>query len=200
MRNMKRKTHPTPFSRLIALVVIGMGLIAVGIAAMAFVTMNRPAPESDFSSGSGPDASVVPAQVNYPAPELTLTDLNGQSYSLADFRGQVALVNLWATWCPPCRQEMPTLQSFYEEYAERGFIIIAIDDGDPAPDVAAFVEDYGLTFLVWLDPQYASERAFSAMNLPSSFVIDRDGIVRLQWVGAIDRATLEEYVTPLVLE
>ncbi len=195
----RRKLRPTSFSRLIALLVIGMGLIAMGIAAMAFVTMNRAAPESDFSSGSGPDASVVPAQVNYPAPELTLTDLGGQSHSLADYRGQVALVNMWATWCPPCRQEMPTLQSFYEQYAGRGFVIIAIDDGDPAPDVAAFVEDYGLTFPVWLDPQYTSERAFSTMNLPSSFVIDREGAVRLQWVGAIDHATLETYVAPIIL-
>ncbi|MEW6028885.1 MAG: TlpA family protein disulfide reductase [Chloroflexota bacterium] len=196
----KRKAHTTPFSRLIALVVIGMGLIAVGIAAMAFVTMNRAAPESDVSGGSGSDASVLPALVNYPAPELTLTDLNGQSYSLADYRGRVALVNMWATWCPPCRQEMPTLQSFYEQYADLGFVIIAIDDGDPAPDVAAFVEEYGLTFPVWLDPQYASERAFNTMNLPSSFVMDREGIIRLQWVGAIERDQLETYVAPVILE
>lgn len=195
----KRKSHSS-FSRLISLIVIGMGLIAVGVAAMAFVTMNRPGSESDPLAGPGRDDSVVPARVEYPAPELTLSDLKGQPHSLADYRGQVALVNMWATWCPPCREEMPTLQSFYEQYAERGFVIIAIDDGDSAPDVAAFAEEYGLTFPVWLDPQYSSERAFNAMSLPSSFVIDREGIIRLQWVGAIDRESLETYVAPIIVE
>lgn len=196
----KRNSHSSSFSRLIALIVIGMGLIAVGVAAMAFVTMSRSAPASDPLAGPVRDDAVVPASVEYPAPELTLSDLNGQSHSLADYRGQVVLVNLWATWCPPCRQEMPALQSFYEQYAERGFVIIAIDDGDPAADVSAFAEEYALTFPVWLDPQYTSERAFSTMSLPSSFVIDREGIIRLQWVGAIERRSLETYVAPLILE
>ena len=147
------------------------------------------------------DLSTVPVQVNFSAPELTLTDLNGITHSLNDFRGKVILVNLWATWCPPCKAEMPTLQAFHDRYGDDGFAVIAINDGDPTSDVVQFVKDYKLTFPVWLDPTYsATELAFKTLNLPSSFVIDRDGIVRLQWVGEINRKMLEKFVTPIITE
>jgi thiol-disulfide isomerase/thioredoxin len=130
-----------------------------------------------------------------------LNDAQGVARSLADYHGQVVLVNLWATWCPPCKEEMPTLQAFYDKYREDGFVIIAINDGDPAPDVLQFVEDYQLTFPVWLDPTYtATEEAFHTLNLPASFVIDRQGIIQLTWVGGISYSALEEYVAPLIVD
>ena len=147
------------------------------------------------------ELSAVPVSVNFPAPELTLTDTRNVTRSLSDYRGQVVLVNLWATWCPPCKEEMPALQAFYDKYTDAGFTIIAINDGDPAPDVLQFVEDYALTFPVWLDPTYiATEQAFKTLNLPSSFVIDRTGTIRLMWVGGISRKMLEQHVVPLILE
>lgn len=147
------------------------------------------------------DLSAVPVKVNYPAPELALIDLQGQSSSLEDYRGQVVLVNLWATWCPPCKEEMPELESFYRRHKEDGFTIIAVNDGDPTSDVLQFVEDYGLTFPVWLDPGYiATEQAFKTLNLPASFVIDRDGMIVMSWLGGIHAKTLEKYVTPIIEE
>ena len=131
------------------------------------------------------DFSTVPVTVNYSAPDLTLTDTQGASHSLADYRGQVILVNLWATWCSPCKAEMPTLQAYFNKHVDEGFSVIAINDGDPTPDVLQFVQDYELTFLVWLDPTYiATELAFKTLNLPSSYIIDRNGTIRLMWVGA----------------
>jgi thiol-disulfide isomerase/thioredoxin len=139
--------------------------------------------------------------VRFPAPALSLNDAQGVKRSLADYQGQVVLVNLWATWCPPCKEEMPTLQAFYDKYREDGFVIIAINDGDPTPDVLQFVEDYQLTFPVWLDPTYiATEEAFHTLNLPASFVIDRDGTIQLTWVGGISYSALEEYVAPLIVD
>jgi peroxiredoxin len=96
---------------------------------------------------------------------------------------------------------MPALQSFYNRYKDQGFVVIAVNDGDPTNDVLQFVEDYRLSFPVWLDPTYiATEQAFKTLNLPSSFVIDRTGTIRLQWVGGINLKTLEKYVSPLILE
>ncbi|RPJ29365.1 MAG: TlpA family protein disulfide reductase, partial [Chloroflexi bacterium] len=100
-----------------------------------------------------------------------------------------------------CKEEMPTLQAFYDKYKESGFVIIAINDGESKADVLQFVKDYELTFPVWLDPTYiATEQAFNTLNLPTSFVIDRDGTVRLTWVGGINSRMLEKHVAPLIVE
>lgn len=166
-----------------------MGIVL--ISASAFFILRDIPPQNSFTA--------VPVKVNYPAPDLTLTDTAGISHSLEEYRGQVVLINLWATWCIPCRKEMPALQSFYDKYKEDGFVVIAINDGDPEPDVLQFVNDYDLTFPIWLDPTYfATEKAFKTMNLPSSFVIDRDGTVQLMWVGGITRQMLETHVAPLI--
>jgi cytochrome c biogenesis protein CcmG, thiol:disulfide interchange protein DsbE len=154
-----------------------------------------------FQNYSSTNFSTVPVKVNFPAPDLTLMDTQGGSRSLAEYRGQVVLVNLWATWCHPCKEEMPALQSFYDRHREQGFVVIAINDGDPLEDVLQFVKDYQLTFPVWLDPTYiATEQAFKTLNLPSSFVIDRQGTIQLQWVGGISRAMLDKHVSPLIKE
>lgn len=170
-----------------------LGLGAVLIAGSAYFLLQNALPQTDLST--------VPVKVSFPAPDLTLTDLDGVSRSLADYRGQVVLVNLWATWCPPCKEEMPALQAFYDKYREQGFVVIAINDGDPTADVLQFVKDYQLTFPVWLDPTYiATEQAFKTLTLPSSFVIDRTGTIQLQWVGGISRRALEQHVSPLIAE
>lgn len=176
-----------------AMTLIGAGLIAIGI--MTYLLLqNNPAitTQQDFS--------VVPAEVNFAAPELPLEDLEGNPVSLDDYLGQVVLVNLWATWCPPCREEMPTLQSFYEKYKDDGFVLVAINQEEPRDVVAPFVQEFGLTFPVWLDLEYLAEREFDTMNLPSSYVVDRNGQVRLMWIGGISKKNLEKFVPDLIRE
>jgi thiol-disulfide isomerase/thioredoxin len=147
------------------------------------------------------DFGAVPVSVDFPAPSLTLADPRGVRHSLVDYLGQVVLVNLWATWCPPCAAEMPVFQRFYELHGPEGFAVLAINDGETAVDVEAFVAEHSLTFPVWLDPTYeATDRAFKAANLPTSYVVDRAGTVRLLWIGAISASKLEQYVTPLIKE
>jgi peroxiredoxin len=175
--------------RVFPLILFGLGFVLIATS-VYFILRDR-APQTELTT--------TPAKVRFPAPELTLTDTQGISRSLADYRGQVVLVNLWATWCPPCKEEMPTLQAYYDKYKEAGFVIVAINDGDPEADVLQFVEDYELTFPVWLDPTYiATEQAFNTLNLPTSFVIDRSGTIQLTWVGGISAETLETHVTPLI--
>jgi len=182
--------EPKPRQSL-SFLLLGLGFTLIVVSMLYILRENSL--QSDFST--------VPAQVNFSAPELTLTDLQGVTHSLADYRGKVVLVNIWATWCPPCKQEMPTLQTFYNKYADQGFVIVAINDGDPTPDVLQFVKDYQLSFPVWLDPTYnATERAFQTLNLPSSYVIDRNGTVRLTWVGGISRRMLDKYVPSIITE
>lgn len=172
---------------------VAIGLFLIGIAVLATVS---PKTESD----AAPLDSVVPVEVNFAAPELSLQALNGKTESLADYRGNVALVNNWATWCPPCKAEMPTLAAYYNEHRGEGFTIIAIEAGDPADVVSQFVQSYGLNFPVWLDPKGESLKAFRNGTLPNSYVIDRVGTVRYAWTGEISREMLEKYVTPLIEE
>jgi peroxiredoxin len=177
------------------MIVVGAGLILLGVA--AFLAW----PGAESSAPASTTSLTVPVAVDYVAPDLTLYDLDGVEHELTDHLGEVVLVNLWATWCPPCKAEMPTLKAYYEDHAADGFVTIAVNSGDPAEAVVAFAQEYDLTFQVWLDPTYeATDRAFKTRNLPSSFVIDRDGNIRLRWVGEIDRPALEKYVTPLILE
>ena len=169
----------------------GLGFLLIIVA--VFYILDDTPPQSDLST--------VPVKVNFAAPELTLTDSQGAKHSLADYHGQVVLVNLWATWCPPCKAEMPALQSFYNKHIKDGFTIVAVNDGDPTSDVLQFLKDYQLTFPVWLDPTYiATEQAFRTPNLPSSYVIDRNGTVRLMWVGGISSRMLDQYVPAIITE
>lgn len=183
-------THSKP-RNITPLILLGLGLVLV--AASVYLIRRDASPQTDPATAS--------VKVSSPAPEVTLTDTRGVTRSLADHRGQVVLVNLWATWCPPCKAEMPTLQAFYDKQKDNGFTIIAINDGDPALDVLQFEKEYGLSFPIWLDPEYyATEQAFKTISLPTSFVIDRRGIIRLMWVGEINRKMLEQYVIPIIEE
>jgi len=179
-------------TRALALALVGTGLRTLGI--LGFFLLPRPyAADSDTSSA-------IPVDVDYPAPGLNLSDLSGNPVALTDHLGQVVLVNNWATWCPPCKAEMPTLQSYFEQHQDQGFTIIAIDAGDPSLEVADFVKSYGLTFPIWLDPTLKATAAFRNPGLPSSYVIDRRGTVRLAWAGAVSQQILEKYVTPILEE
>jgi cytochrome c biogenesis protein CcmG/thiol:disulfide interchange protein DsbE len=176
--------------------VAGFGLILAG-AAIWFLFSGRAATNATAPT----DFSAIPARVAYDAPSLELKDMLGASHALSDYRGQVVLINLWATWCPPCAAEMPNLQQFYERYRGEGFTVVAIEDGDPGQEVVAFVAAHHLTFVIWLDPTYqATDQAFKTGNLPSSYVVDRGGKIRLVWFGAISAENLQKYVVPLIKE
>lgn len=175
----------------------GLALLGAGLL---LLTLTTPYFLDWLSTLAEDTPSAVPARVRAPAPELELVDLSGQTVSLADYRGSVVLVNHWATWCPPCRAEMPALEAYHQRHHQQGFSVIAIDSGEPPAVVARYIDDHGFTFPVWLDPHLSALAAFQYPGLPTSYVIDRTGTVRLMWTGAIDQVTLEQYVTPLLEE
>jgi cytochrome c biogenesis protein CcmG, thiol:disulfide interchange protein DsbE len=174
---------------------IGIGLILVEILLFLFLTNNR-----ETTAPASNDNSVIPVSVNYPAPQLSLQNIKGNTESLEEFRGTVLLVNNWATWCPPCKAEMPTLEHYYQTHAQDGFTIIAIEAGDGQDQVAQFANSLNLSFPIWLDPDGVSLRTFGNGNLPNSYVIDRSGTIRYAWTGEINLAMLEKYITPLIIE
>ena len=122
------------------------------------------------------------------APDFTLKTLEGHTVRLSEFRGKkVVLINFWATWCPPCRLEMPTMQQIYAEYKERGFEILAVNiEPDAQQDIRDFVKELRLTFPILLDPDMKVSRKYHLIGLPVSILIDRQGIVRAKDVGYHD--------------
>jgi len=135
-------------------------------------------------------------------PDFSLVDLSGKRVALTEFRGQFVLLNFWATWCPPCLEEMPSMDLLYQRLRDRGFVVIAISsDKEGAPVVGSFVDKLGTSFPILLDPDGQVSRAYGAKNLPVSFLLDRDGRVIAAAQGARDWAStqalsvLEELVT-----
>ena len=186
-----RRKHQRPFP----VIPFALGIVLIGIALLAMVK-----PKTTTGAGNEAANSVVPYAVEYAAPELSLQNIKGETEALADYRDKVVLVNNWATWCPPCKAEMPTLVAYHNEHSTDGFTVIAVEAGDPAETVSPFVESFNMTFPVWLDPNGESLRAFGNGTLPNSYVIDRTGTVRYAWTGEISKAMLEKYVTPLISE
>ena len=187
-----KRYHPRPRKDYRSLIYIAIGVFLVAAAGLYLLSFY-----ADRTMDDGA-LSAVPATANYPAPELALTDLDGNPVALSDHIGQVVLVNNWASWCPPCQAEMPDLQAYYAEHADEGFIVIGIDAGEPEATVRTFVEQYSLTFPIWLDLRMEALYVFQNPDLPSSYVIDREGTVRRHWTGQISIRMLDRYVTPLI--
>jgi thiol-disulfide isomerase/thioredoxin len=172
--------------------------VAIGGLLIVFAILALASPNTE--SNATLQNSVVPMEVNYAAPELSLQNIKGETESLTDYLGSVILVNNWATWCPPCKAEMPTLVAYHNEHNVDGFSVIAVEAGEPVDVVSQFAQSFGMSFPVWLDPEGASLNAFRNGTLPNSYVIDRTGTVRYAWTGEISMAMLEKYVTPLIAE
>jgi peroxiredoxin len=185
------KRNKTGRNQSIFLLVVGLGLIFV--AAAAFFSI--PQAQAEVTQIS---TAAQPLAVDYMAPEVKLTDLANTPVALSDYLGQVVLYNAWATWCPPCKEEMPTLNAYYQAHQKEGFVVIAIEDGQPVDEVAEYAKSHGLTFPVWPDLEWKATTAFKTDVLPSSFVIDRSGRVVLSWTGPISLESLEKYITPII--
>jgi peroxiredoxin len=127
--------------------------------------------------------------------DFTLSDLHGKSWTLKDLSGKVVLVNFWATWCPPCRKEMPDLEKLYKRFQDRGLIVLALSDEDSAK-VQPYVAKGGFTFPVLLDPGRKANEAFEVQGIPKSFVFDRAGKLAAQ---AIDMRTEKQFLAMLAL-
>jgi len=121
--------------------------------------------------------------------DFTLSDLQGNPWHLRDLRGKVVLVNFWATWCPPCRKEMPDLQALYEKYKDQGFVVVSISD-EQAAKVQPFITERKITYPVLLDPGRKVNDLFQVEGIPKSFVYDREGKLVAQ---SIDMRTRNQF-------
>ena len=123
------------------------------------------------------------------APEFSAPDMTGREVAFSDHLGEVVLVNIWATWCGPCRVEMPPIQEAFSRYKDQGFTVLAVSiDAGPGyrEKVEAFVSEYGLDFPVLLDPESSISRLLQTVGVPETFVLDRQGRIVKRLIGATD--------------
>ncbi|MHB8453566.1 MAG: peroxiredoxin family protein [Acidiferrobacterales bacterium] len=128
--------------------------------------------------------SASPAMRN--APDFTLKDLDGKAHRLSDYRGKLVIVNFWATWCPPCRREMPSMERLYEQLKGRQFVILGVEVGEGWDVVQPFVEQMKVNYPILLDRNAAISQKWHLMGLPTSYVIDPQGRIAAVIVGGRD--------------
>jgi thiol-disulfide isomerase/thioredoxin len=147
-------------------------------------------PDRDQVSLAGRSADPL---VGQPAPEFELMSLEGSPLKLSQFRGQAVALNYWATWCGPCKEEMPLLQRRYEKYSP-DLVVLGVDAGEDPDLVSRFVDDLELTFPILMDIDYEVESLFGITAYPTTVFIDSDGIIQARHIGQLDARLLDAYL------
>lgn len=174
-------------------------LAALVAALVAFLLWSRltglPGASGGFDSIL---AAVADSQRDRPAPLFTLHDPKGVEYALEDLRGQVVLVNFWATWCEPCRAEMPELDALAHEYRDTGFRVLAVNVLEEPDAIQRFGEELGLGLPLLVDRSGEVYKAYNVQGLPTSYLIDAEGVIRDVRVGVVTRRYLEARLPALL--
>jgi cytochrome c biogenesis protein CcmG, thiol:disulfide interchange protein DsbE len=152
-----------------------------------------------------PDTSAYVTKIGAAAPAYSAQQMDGTPVSLADHRGDVVLLNVWATWCKPCREEIPALDSLHREFSERGLVVagVSIDVITDTGRIAGFARDLGASYALWLDPDDRVSSTFRAIGVPSTYLVDREGVLRWTHMGAVKatdarlRAVLDSALGPV---
>jgi peroxiredoxin len=191
-----------------ASVLIVFGGLLIGLAAGLFVFYGAPASTAALGSASlvtRPAAAGValpaPAPVvGAPAPDFTLADFSGAQVSLSSYKGQVVLLNFWATWCGPCKIEMPTLQQHYTDYRAQGLVVVGVEAGEPKAEVQAFATAQHLSFPILPDEKSTVTDMYRVTALPTTFLIDRQGVILRQQMGMMSETQLDDYLAEMGLK
>jgi peroxiredoxin len=199
-RSTKKQARGANKNRQIAIGVLIVGLILAAVAIFMLISKDAGSGNSAADAGDVPgnlavatldgiqNAGAQPVQ-GKPAPNFAFRYPDGKTIALADYKGQPVIVNFWATWCPPCRREMPGLVKAYEAHKDDGLMIIEVDVGEPPETVAPFVEEHKMTMPVVLDQRQEITRLYRTDSFPTSFFIDKDGVIQARWVGYLPRTS-----------
>lgn len=158
-------------------------LVAVVLLALFAMTF------SGCSDSPQPSPPPGPPAVGQIAPDFTLSGLDGKTYSLASLRGKVVIVNFWATWCPPCREEMPSMEQLHRELADEGLVILAVNiEKDGRQTIPKLLAGNPHSFPILVDDQETVQKRYGVFKFPESFIVRKDGVIDDKVIGAIDWA------------
>ncbi len=144
---------------------------------------------SDDANGDGTKRKSRRVEIGQEIPSYTAAALTGDANSLSSLRGNVVLLNVWATWCVPCREELPDLQELYLRFGSSGLTVVgvSIDNGNNTTEIVEFAAEHGVTFPIWHDPADRISGIFLANGVPATYLVGKDGTLRRRWMGPITR-------------
>lgn len=180
-------------------VMMGLGLLT-GLLAGLVIFVGWPGVGGLMapSAQSTPQTPAPAAVVGAPAPDFTLTDLSGAIIQLSDLRGNVVLLNFWATWCAPCEAEMPAIEDRYKTFSGNGLRVLGVNaDDEQTITIQSFLERVPVSFPILLDPGLVVSDLYRVRGLPTTYLIDREGVVRTVQVGYLSDGQLDRYLTEL---
>ena len=173
-----------------------MLMLSILIFGALWMLISRVPEESSRQAGSPPDP-----KEGFTAPDFTLDLLDGGKLTLSELRGHSVMVNFWASWCLPCRSEMPAIENVYQQYKDSGLVVIGLNltSQDSEADAEAFVQELGLTFPIALDRDGSARERYQLLGLPSTYFIDESGIIRAVVVGGpMSEATIQSNTEVIV--
>jgi len=132
------------------------------------------------------------------ARDFTLKSLDGRKVTLSDFQGDVVLINFWATWCAPCRAEIPDFEGAYQAHKDEGFVILGLNEQESPQVIESFIEELDMTYPALLDEQGQVMREYRVLGLPTSLLVDRHGVIQVRHTGTLAAAQLEAHLTKLL--
>lgn len=170
-------------------------LAATAVSAALMILVSAGLPErAQFTGQILADGLVSAPELSAVAPNFSLNTLDGTEISLESLRGTPILINFWATWCEPCRVEMPILQSLYEARQSRGLRILAVNLGEQPDIIRRWVDEFGLTFDILLDPQQSVAALYQLRGQPSTFAISPNGVINSIFYGPVSAEQLQAVV------
>ncbi len=155
----------------------------------------------DIDNADGAATIQTAPQEGFLAPDFTLQTMSGEQITLSDLQGQPVLVNFWASWCPPCRAEMPGMENAYQEYQSQGFVVLAINVTyqDTLSDAISFVETQGFSYPILFDTQGSVSKLYQLRSLPTSFFVDKEGVIQdVVYGGPIPEADIQARIENLL--
>jgi cytochrome c biogenesis protein CcmG/thiol:disulfide interchange protein DsbE len=162
-----------------------------------WIFASRVPDSKEETAGRGIEAA---PRTGFMAPDFTMTTLDGSTVRLSELRGHPVLINFWASWCGPCRSEMPHIQAAHETHSGDGLIVLGVNQRESPTDVARFVEEFNLTFAIPLDSDGAASGSYQARALPTSFFVDADGIIRGTFTGPMSAGHIQSFLEGIMPE
>jgi len=172
--------------------------LTLGVAAVVGLGAGLMWFRSPAAATPGGGTSEPAAVIGAPAPDFTLTTVDGDSLRLSDLKGKVVALNFWATWCAPCRLEMPDLQDRADQFPDR-LAVVGVNFAETAEEVATFRREVGVRFPLLLDPEADVQGLYRVLGYPTTFFIDEQGIIRQQHIGLMSGGQLDTYLEEMGL-